>query len=315
MYAPENTMNTGQIAALVQKAGPAIVKAVQKASASTGVNFAYLMEKASVESSFRPDVKNKSSSATGLYQFIEKTWMSMVKKYGDKYGLSEYAEKIDDSGRCSDPALRKKILSLRNDPEKAACMAAEYAAENSRYLEQHTETQIGSAELYLAHFMGPSGATQFLNAKNDNPGRNAARAFPEAASANHNVFYDSKTGKARSLQEVYDFFAQKFGDTGPVYAAAAPAPEPQTSDVALADAGNTIRMKDIIWNDSHEEAVLRLFGKTDDNRPSSSQSPSQMASAQRSPIPLMNTRSALNFPPEQLLMMASLDNQQSERAN
>jgi soluble lytic murein transglycosylase-like protein len=45
-----------------------IINAVQKASAATGVNFSYLMEKAAVESGFNPDAKARTSSATGLFQ-------------------------------------------------------------------------------------------------------------------------------------------------------------------------------------------------------------------------------------------------------
>ncbi len=298
MHAAENINGNSQISALIQRAGPKIVKAVQQASAKTGVNFAYLMEKASVESSFRPDVKNKSSSASGLYQFIEKTWLSMVKKYGDKYGMGQYADKIDDSGRCRDPGLRRKILSLRNDPEKAACMAAEYAAENGRYLSEHTGTDIGSVELYLAHFMGPSGASQFLNAMDSNASRPAARLFPEAAAANENVFYDQATGKARSLQDVYDFFAQKFD--GSTSALADPS-QAGDSSALVADAGNVIHMQDIIWNDTRENALRRLSGGGTDD------AAGEMVTAQRGPIPLMSTRGAFTVGADQLLMLASLD--------
>lgn len=205
-----NLLKNNSLAAMERQASPEVVKAIKKASAHTGVDFAYLMEKASAESSFRTDVKAKTSSATGLYQFIEKTWLAMVRDHGDEYGLGEYADKISANGKVTDAKTRKEILELRKDPETAAAMAAEYAADNKEYLEARVDSDIGPVELYLAHFMGPSGAAGFIQAMENNPLDTAADIFPAASRANYNVFYDSKTGKPRTLAGVYDFFAQKF---------------------------------------------------------------------------------------------------------
>ncbi len=214
-----NSFDNNVIASLSKQATPHVVKAIQKASASTGVNFAYLMEQAAAESSFKADSESKTSSATGLYQFIESTWLDMVKSYGSKHGLAEYADKIDENGHISDSKARQEILDMRKNPEKASLLAAEYADENKRYLEQHTESTVGSTELYLAHFLGAGGAAAFLNAKQDNPLTTAADIFPKAAKANHNVFYDQKTGQPRTLAGIHDFFDKKFqsgGESGPV---------------------------------------------------------------------------------------------------
>lgn len=205
-----NIYNNNGLASLERQAGPGVIQAIKKASAKTGVDFAYLMEKASAESSFRPDVKAKTSSATGLFQFIEKTWLNMVREHGADYGLSKYADKISADGRVSDAKTRKEILALRKDPEMAAVMAAEYAADNKAYLESRLKGEVGPVEMYLAHFMGPNGAAGFLSALKKNPMSHAADHFPEAARANRGVFYDQKTGKARTLAAVYDFFAHKF---------------------------------------------------------------------------------------------------------
>ena len=205
-----NILKNNNLAALERQASPEIVGAIKKASARTGVDFAYLMEKASAESSFRSDVKAKTSSATGLFQFIEKTWLAMVRDHGEEYGLGEYADKISETGKVTDAKTRKEILELRKDPETAAAMAAEYAADNKAYLEDRVKSDIGPVELYLAHFMGPSGAAGFLQAMEKNPMETAADIFPTAARANYNVFHDAKTGKPRTLAGVYDFFANKF---------------------------------------------------------------------------------------------------------
>ncbi|PWC54612.1 hypothetical protein [Azospirillum sp. TSO22-1] len=207
--------------------GPAEVEAaVRNASAKTGVNFAYLMEKAATESGFRTDVKSSSSSATGLYQFIDSTWLTTLKEHGGDHGLGQYANAIQtrSDGRpyVSDPEMRNKILELRKDPNVSALMAAEFTKDNQDYLKENVDKgQIGSTELYMAHFLGAAGAAKFLNAMHDSPNRQAQDLFPEAAAANKAVFIDKETGRGKTLKEIYDRFAKRFDEIGGAPAAAA----------------------------------------------------------------------------------------------
>lgn len=192
-----------------------IYAAIRNASSRTGVDFAYLMEKAEAESSFDTNAKAATSSAEGLFQFIDQTWLNMVATHGQKHGLARYAAMIDrrpdGSVEVHDPAMKQRILDLRRDPKTAALMAAEFAAGNRRYLEQHTNGTIGKTELYLAHFLGAKGAARFLNTDQTAPGKDI---FPEAARANKNVFFDPATGQPRTLKQIYAFFDKKFsGDT------------------------------------------------------------------------------------------------------
>src|SRR5689334_1446103 len=101
------------------KASPDVANAIQKASARTGVDFKYLVAQAGQESSFKPDAKASTSSAQGLYQFIESTWLNMVRDKGAQHGLGDFAGMIEgdaSSPRVADPTARRQILSLRNDP-------------------------------------------------------------------------------------------------------------------------------------------------------------------------------------------------------
>jgi hypothetical protein len=205
-----------------------VVKAIREASSKTGVSFDYLMDKANTESSFKADIKAKTSSATGLFQFIDSTWLQTIKEHGEKYGLGDLVSKID-----SDPAAKRQALDLRKDPEMAAVMTAEATKDNKYYLETSVGGEIGQNELYLAHFLGANGASKFLNAKNKNPDAPAADLFGSAAHANRNVFYEP-SGKKRSLNDVYAFFAKKMSGEGAnenVVAADASAVKPNASPV------------------------------------------------------------------------------------
>ncbi len=189
-----------------------VLSGIQQASASTGVDFAYLMAQAAKESGFNPDAKSKASSAAGLYQFVEQTWLSVVRKHGAEYGLGEMASKIkageDGKLRVADQALRKEILDLRRDPVIAAAMAAEHAADNEKRLEAKLGREVEAVDLYLAHFLGLTGATNFLRALEASPTQGAASLFPKAAAANRSIFYGAD-GAQRSLQEIYDRFASR----------------------------------------------------------------------------------------------------------
>lgn len=196
-----------------------ITQSIRQASAKTGVDFAYLMQKAQTESNFDPSASAKTSSAQGLFQFIESTWLNVVKKHGDKHGMGQWADKIttDSSGRLTvtNPADKAALLALRNDPSKASAMAAELAKSNETYMKHHVRGfESNSTNLYLAHFMGANGASRFLNAMEQNPDQNASQIFKKEARANKGVFFDRATGEPRSLKEVYAFFEKKF-DSAP----------------------------------------------------------------------------------------------------
>ena len=189
-----------------------VLSAVREASSRTGVDFGYMLAKAATESAFQPDARAATSNATGLYQFINSTWLSMVRNHGHDYGLGHYADRISigPGGRPSvaDPALRREILDLRYDPRLNALMAAEYALENRNHLARNVGGPIGSTELYMAHFLGAHGAERFLNALRETPGASGARMFPAAAAANRPVFYD-RGGQERSLDEIHRFFDRR----------------------------------------------------------------------------------------------------------
>jgi len=212
---------THEIAAAGQT-GAALVKgAVKRASASTGAGFDFLMKMAARESGFDPNAKANTSSAAGLFQFIEQTWLATVKNYGAKHGLGAAANAISQnaSGKftVADPQARAEILNMRFDAEKASAMAGELANENKRTLETRLGRAASTADLYTAHFLGPSGAVKLLSAAANAP---AADLLPQAAAANRNVFYDGQ--RPKTVGEVVASIAKSMGGATPEPKSAAP---------------------------------------------------------------------------------------------
>lgn len=183
-----------------------IARSIETASLKTGAEFSYLMRTALRESGLDPAAKAPTSSATGLFQFIEQTWLGMLDRHGAKHGLGAYAQAIEKtaSGRyvVADRALRQEILALRKDPDIAAVMAGELAGENRRALETGLGRPVTDGEVYAAHFLGPAGAVKLLRQVSRNPEARADRLFPEAAEANRSIFY-ARNGRALDAGEVY----------------------------------------------------------------------------------------------------------------
>lgn len=192
---------------MIEKAGSsvaAVAFAIERASARTGADFDYLMKTAVRESSLNPDAKAGTSSAAGLFQFIDQTWLGMIKEHGAAHGLGQYADQISQNrnGRyvVADRQIRREILALRYDPEISATMAGEFTQDSADTLRGSLGREPTGGELYAAHFLGPGGALELIKASQAGEG-SAARIFPDAARANRSIFY-AKGGGARSASEV-----------------------------------------------------------------------------------------------------------------
>lgn len=190
--------------------------AIRRASHTTGVDFDFLMKTARRESAMNPNARAGTSSASGLFQFIEQTWLATVKQHGAKHGYSQYADLIQQGadGRWQvRGSARNVVLDLRFDPQAASTMAAELTASNAAYLRGRTGREPGAGDLYAAHFLGPAGAGKLMEAMASRPGASAASLFPEAAAANRSIFY--KGGRAATVAEVHANLQRTAGEGAP----------------------------------------------------------------------------------------------------
>ena len=184
-----------------------IAGAIKQAANTTGTSFEYLLATAKMESNFNPKAAASTSSARGLYQFIDQTWLGTVKEAGTQLGYGKYADAITKSPSgsysVSDPAARSAIMKLRDDPEAASSMAAVLTQSNSFKLTGKIGRRPTDGELYMAHFMGVGGAAKLISNAEDNPNASAARLFPNAAAANRSIFFDTLRTRAQRLRSLF----------------------------------------------------------------------------------------------------------------
>jgi hypothetical protein len=229
------SVDTSNATAGVDSSRVRVAGAIKQAASSSGTSFQYLLATAKMESDFNPTAGASTSSAHGLFQFIDQTWLATVKEGGAQFGYGNYADMIsrssDGSYSVADPNARQAIMKLRDDPTVASAMAAALTQSNSFQLTGLIGRRPSDSELYMAHFMGVGGAAKLIANAEDNGQASAARLFPNAAAANRSIFYDRTTGRARSVSEVYSVLQQR-------YASAATSPATQS---AMASVGGDIK--------------------------------------------------------------------------
>lgn len=193
-----------------------IQSAFEAASEHSGTSFDYLVRTAKRESNFDPLARAPTSSAAGLFQFIESTWLSTFKEVAPSIGLTKYADQIDITAtgkpRVADASMRAEILNMRFDPDIASIMAGAHTAKNADYLQSRLGRDVDGGELYIAHFLGANGAGRLIETVANKPDANAVALFPKQAQANKSIFYSS--GQPKTVSEVYATLTSKHHDLG-----------------------------------------------------------------------------------------------------
>ncbi|MFC3265819.1 transglycosylase SLT domain-containing protein [Camelimonas abortus] len=186
-----------------------VARSLARASDNSGVDLRLLIGVARRESGFRPDARAKTSSAAGLFQFIDSTWLRAVRDYGASHGLAKEAAMIDAGGEVADPAARREILALRDNPDIAAAIAADMLRDDARKLQARLDRNLTDADIYATHFLGVTKASHLAQLVATKPAAAAAPAFPAAARANRSIFYrrSGRRSRSRTIRAVYDSLA------------------------------------------------------------------------------------------------------------
>ena len=186
-----------------------IVETVVRAAEATETDPVYLMALADKESSFLPENKARTSSAEGLFQFVERTWLEVVRDFGAKHGLAPEAALIKTAGSqisIEDEAARERVLGLRRDAYLSAVMAAEMKKRDRAQVSRRIGRELKRPESYLAHLMGAQGAARMLEVLGAKPTQRASKVFPKAAKSNPTIFFakDGPRRRGLTVAEVYD---------------------------------------------------------------------------------------------------------------
>ena len=232
----------------------AIEQVVNRAASATGVDFGFLLRTAKRESGLNSGAHAPTSSAAGLFQFVEQTWMATLKRHGSAHGYARYAALIQQGadGRYSVPGgaeAKKAVMDLRYDPGAASTMAGELVSDHASYLRGRTGREPTGGELYAAHFLGVQGSARLIDAARSTPGAAAASLFPEAARANRNVFF--KDGRPVSVAELYNNLGHSGGGSGGARGRVAADPG-EGAFMQYAGAGRLERLRE-------QEMLVRFF--------------------------------------------------------
>ena len=144
-----------------------------------------------IESRGKADAKNPHSSATGLYQFIDSTWLDSLDKY--RPDLKQ--------GRT-----RKEILDLRLDPEISREIGLRFTEGNIKGM-QEAGIKVTRGKVYLAHFLGLGGAKKLLSA--DPKARVDTVMSRAAMDANNRLLV--KNGEPITIQQFINWAEKKMG--------------------------------------------------------------------------------------------------------
>lgn len=167
-----------------------------------------------IESAGRLTVKAPTSSALGLGQFLDATWMGVVKKH--RPDLLE--------GRS-----KPQVLALRTDPQIAVELLARFTEDNQHAIGMNCS----GGDLYLAHFLGVADAKDLFSAHPDT--QVSQLVTPAVINANKTIMLGKTAGQVRAwaAKRMYqsgghDWVAKYYT---PPAAAQAPADEPTAEEI------------------------------------------------------------------------------------
>ncbi len=196
------------------------VASIYKASLKSGVDFELLLLKAIMESDLGHYNVATGSTARGLFQYIEPTWLVLMKRYGANLGYAHYADAISFAGRTGIPYIKNKnkyleaeILALRHDQDMSAMIKALQIQEETQTLRNYKKGRVSATDHYISHMLGLSLARELYDLRRKNSIIAVARlnkaAMREAARLNKPFFYDGK--RALTAREVYAKFEARVG--------------------------------------------------------------------------------------------------------
>ncbi len=203
-----------------QNRDSSLIDDIYQASIATHIDFELLLITAMIESDLGRVTKSSTSSARGIFQYIEPTWLVLIKRYGARIGQKNYASAITINTESYLPEItdasqftKKDILSLRDNTKIAALIKANQLKDEAKIVAKYKAGQrINATDHYIVHMLGLSQARTFYTLlKNESSNILANlnnKGFKEAIRLNPTFFYNAQN-KALSAAEAYTQFHRK----------------------------------------------------------------------------------------------------------
>ena len=153
-----------------------------------------------------PSAQASTSSAKGLYQFIEQTWLATMKQDGAGARLWPLCRRHRAvcgralrGGRsrhaCGDHAAAQRSGRQRDDGGRASRATMPSSLVSATSAAQPTE-----GELYIAHFLGSDGAGKLINGAASAAARARRRHVSAGRGGQPSIFYDRPAARAASAK-------------------------------------------------------------------------------------------------------------------
>ena len=198
---------------------PALIDALYEAAQETGVSFELMTIKAMVESDLGSHTIAANSSARGIFQYIDSTWLSLIKRHGENIGYVAYANALiyDSAAQHykaneSSGITLEEILNLRNDARATSFIKAYQIIDEQEILKGFREGKAPNiTDHYIMHMLGIPLARTFYSLKNSNssiiPAYLKNGLFNEAIALNPSFFYDENKNGLNAAG-IYERFAR-----------------------------------------------------------------------------------------------------------
>lgn len=201
-----------------QNRSPEIIDIIYNVSQETETDFTLLAVKALMESDLGRKTVANHSSARGIYQYIEPTWLTLMKRYGKRIGQEEKANQIKfnvNKGilevESDNKNAKQEILDLRDDVKIATLIKAYQIKDETPALQNMKGARITATDHYIVHMLGLGMARTFYAMRNTNSPIQMAsvrtQAFDEAVTLNKSFFY--KGDVPLTATQAYDRFQER----------------------------------------------------------------------------------------------------------
>lgn len=199
---------------------PAMIDAIYYASQETGASFELLIIKAMLESDLGEHTIAPNSSARGIFQYIDSTWLALIKQHGEHIGYKPYADALEmdivknQFNVTEDSSFsRNDILKLRYNSRITALIKSYQILDEQKTLHNYKNNQtVHITDHYIVHMMGLPLAKMFYKLQQSEsaiiPASLTNRMFEKAIASNKNFFYDDD-GNGLNAMQIYSKFEQR----------------------------------------------------------------------------------------------------------